>query len=62
MDRLTELLALAARSRRSVEIAVPAKNEEMAMMLAALARRADEGGLDEATIEGIRKLLEKGNQ
>ena len=61
-QKLTELLALAALSRRSFEIAVPAKNEEMALMLAALARRANDGGLDEATIDEIRKLLEKGDQ
>lgn len=59
MDQLTHLLALAAVSRKSIEITVPAKNDELAMMLSALARRCDEGGLDEATVEKILKLLEK---
>jgi transcriptional regulator with XRE-family HTH domain len=62
--RLSEFLLLAARSRRSIEIELEDKSDEVTSMLLALQRRCDEGELDADIVEEIRRLrrrLEKGN-
>lgn len=54
-----EMLVLAARARRSVEISTEGKSQEEADVLVALARSSDEGTLDPEILNEIRKLLEK---
>jgi transcriptional regulator with XRE-family HTH domain len=58
-DRLPEMLRLAAKSRQSIEISVEDKDDEVADMLVALARRCDEGSLDEDLARKIKKMLER---
>lgn len=55
--RLAEMLVLAARSRQSIEISVKDKNEQVADMLAALARRCDEGSMDDELARRIKEIL-----
>lgn len=57
-DRFNEMLVLAAKARQSVEISVEGKDEEFTNMLAALARRCDEGSIDDNTARQIRAILE----
>jgi transcriptional regulator with XRE-family HTH domain len=59
LKRLPEMLALAARTRRSIEIPVDDKTDDVATMLVALARRVDEGTLDPAVVKKIRTILEE---
>jgi transcriptional regulator with XRE-family HTH domain len=54
-----QMLALAVKSRRSVEISVENKSDEVTDMVVALARRCDEGDLTNDTIQRILRLLEK---
>ena len=56
-DKLGEMLVLAAQARKTIEIKVKGKSQEEASILVALARRSDEGRLDAATLEKIRKAL-----
>ena len=58
-DRLSEMLLLAAKSRQSIRISVEDKNDEVAEMLVALARRCDEGSLDEDLARRIKKILDR---
>lgn len=57
--RLSEMLVLAARSRQSIEISVEDKNDQVADMLVALARRCDEGSLDDELARRIKEILER---
>jgi transcriptional regulator with XRE-family HTH domain len=55
---LQEMLRLAVRTRQSVSISLKRnKGDKVTNMLAALARRADEGELDDQTAEKITKIL-----
>ena len=56
-QRLSEMLRLAAQSRRSIEISVEDKNDQVADMLVALARRCDEGSLDDEIARKIKEIL-----
>ena len=56
-DRTVEMLVLAARSRQSIEIPVEDKNDHVTDMLVALARRCDEGSLDEEIARRIKEIL-----
>ncbi len=58
-DRFAEFLSLAIQARQSIEISVEDKDEEVADMLVALARRCDEGELDQEVVKKIRKLLDE---
>lgn len=58
-QRLSEMLVLAARSRQSIEIPVEGKNDQVADMLVALARRCDEGSLDEELARKIKAILDQ---
>ncbi len=58
-ERLSEMLVLAARSRQSIEILVEDKDDHVADMLVALARRCDEGSLDDELVQRIKKILER---
>jgi transcriptional regulator with XRE-family HTH domain len=60
LEHLPRMLMLAAKSRNSVEISVKGKADDIANMVAGLARSCDEGTLDEETARKIIKLLEKG--
>jgi transcriptional regulator with XRE-family HTH domain len=57
--RLTDMLLLAAKSRRAVEISVEGKNDEVADMLVALARRCDEGSMDDDLARRIKEILDQ---
>ena len=57
--RLSEMFVLAARSRQSIEISVEDKNDEVANMLVALARRCDDGSLDDTLARKIQAILEQ---
>jgi transcriptional regulator with XRE-family HTH domain len=57
--RLLEMLKLAAQSRQSIEIPVEGKNDQVADMLVALARRCDEGGMDDALARKIKDILDQ---
>jgi transcriptional regulator with XRE-family HTH domain len=56
-QRFSEMLVLAARSRQSIEISVEDKNDQVADMLVALARRCDEGSLDDELARRIKDIL-----
>jgi transcriptional regulator with XRE-family HTH domain len=56
--RFSEMLVLAARSRQSIEISVEDKNDQVADMLVALARRCDEGSLDDELARRIKEILD----
>lgn len=58
-ERLSEMLKLAARSRQSIEIPVGDKNDQVADMLVALARRCDEGGMDDELARKIKEILDQ---
>lgn len=58
-QRLSEMLVLAARSRQSIEIPVEDKNDQVADMLVALARRCDEGSIDEELARKIKQILDQ---
>ena len=60
-DKFAELLFLAARSRQSIEISVEDKTDDVASMLVALARRCDEGSLDDEMLRQLRDILEQEN-
>lgn len=68
LDRLghenlfAHFLGLAVQARQSIEISVDDKNEDVTDMLVALARRCDEGGLDQEVVKKIRKLLEENQE
>lgn len=57
--RFPEMLVLAARSRQSIEISVEGKNDQVADMLVALARRCDEGSLDDELARRIKDILDR---
>lgn len=57
--RLSEMLLLAAKSRQSIEISVEDKNDEVADMLVALARRCDEGSMDDDLARKIKEILDQ---
>lgn len=59
-DQLGEMLHLADVSRRSVELELADKREDVAEMLAALARRCDENSIDDETARKISQLLKHG--
>ena len=58
-DALDQLLLLAAQSRKSIEISVEDKADDVASMLVALARRCDEGDLDPGMAQRIKDILER---
>ncbi|MGD0516676.1 MAG: helix-turn-helix transcriptional regulator [Thermoguttaceae bacterium] len=58
-NRLSEMLILAARSRQSIEISVKDKDDHVADMLVALARRCDEDSLDDEVVMRIKEILEQ---
>ena len=58
-DVLQKMLHLAVRSRRWIEISVEDKNEEVADMLAALARSCDEGKLDNEMARKISQVIQE---
>jgi transcriptional regulator with XRE-family HTH domain len=62
LEMLQEMLRLAARSRKSIEISVDNKSEDEVNILVALARQSDEGGLGDTLIRELRRLLERGKQ
>ena len=51
------MLLLAARSRQSVEISMKGKGEEVANLLVALARRCEEGSLDQEAVRQILRII-----
>jgi transcriptional regulator with XRE-family HTH domain len=57
--RFSEMLKLAARSRQSIEIPVEDKDDQVADMLVALARRCDEGSLDDELARRIKDILDR---
>jgi transcriptional regulator with XRE-family HTH domain len=57
--RLSEMLVLAARSRQSIQISLEDKNDQVADMLVALARRCDEGSLDDELARKIKEILDE---
>ena len=56
-DQLPEMLLLAAKSRQSIEICVEDKNDEVADMLVALARRCDEGNMNDVLARKTKEIL-----
>jgi transcriptional regulator with XRE-family HTH domain len=58
-ERLAEMLKLAAQSRQSIEIPVEDKNDQVADMLVALARRCDEGSMDDELAKKIKEILDQ---
>ncbi|MGD0383657.1 MAG: transcriptional regulator [Thermoguttaceae bacterium] len=58
-NKLPEMLILAARSRQSIEISVKDKDDHVADMLVALARRCDEDSLDDEVVMRIKEILEQ---
>lgn len=56
-DLLRELCLLAAKSRRSVEINLKGADEQRVDMLAALARRTEDGTLSDENVRQIMKIL-----
>lgn len=58
-ERFAEFLSLAIHDRQSIEISLKDKDEEVADMLGALARRCDEGELNQEVVKKIRKLLDE---
>ena len=59
VERFPDMLALAARSRRAVEIALKNKSDEETNMLLALARKSEAGEITDAIAQQIRDLLNK---
>lgn len=56
-EEFPRMMLLAVRSRKSIEINVGDKNDDVTNMLLALARRCDDGSLDDATAKKINKIL-----
>lgn len=56
---LERMQALAILARRSIEIRVGNDSPSVTDMLVALARRCDEGSLDEGAAKKIRRILEE---
>jgi transcriptional regulator with XRE-family HTH domain len=59
VERYSEMILLATRSRQSIHISVEGKDEQMAAMLVALARRCDEGSLDDKLVRSIKDILDQ---
>jgi transcriptional regulator with XRE-family HTH domain len=59
LDALDELIALANRSRRAVEIPIASSKSEVADMALALERRAKDGTLSEKTAKEIMQILNR---
>lgn len=59
LEHLARMLTLAAQSRKSVEISVKDKPDDVTRMVAGLARSCDEGTMDEETARKIIRLLKK---
>jgi transcriptional regulator with XRE-family HTH domain len=56
--QLPKMLTLAAQSRKSVEITVANQSQDVAAMLVALARRCNDGPVDQDVARKILRLIE----
>jgi transcriptional regulator with XRE-family HTH domain len=62
LDLLDEMLLLALRSRKSIEIQLHDKSPEAAEMLACLARRVEQGDMPPELASEVLDLLKKGDK